>query len=81
MISYLWRALRLSQIVLKVGAAALATGFFADFAVGGGLVGLAFCDLFKVNFSVNVPWRERCVAHEFNDLPLYAGFIGTMKGI
>ena len=42
---------------MNVGAAVAAAGFFADFAVGGGLVGLAFFGLFKVNISVKVSWR------------------------
>lgn len=67
MISYLCRALRLSQIVLNVGAAAAVAGFFADFAVGGGLVGLAFFGLFNVKVSVKVSGKVSSGTTPFAD--------------
>lgn len=89
MISYLCRALRLSQIVLNVGAAA--AGFFADFAVGGGLVGLAFFGLFNVKVSVKVSvqslkWhhalrRPQGVPPDSCNSLLYAALYQAMKGI
>ena len=62
MISYLWRALRLSQIVFKVGATT-AAGFFADFAVGGGLVGFDFLDLFNCASSRGLNFQLAVVAY------------------
>ncbi len=89
MISYLCRALRLSQIVLNVGAAAAVAGFFADFAVGGGLVGLAFFGLFNVKVSVKVsgkvssgttPFADSGRATRFLQLSIVRGLVSGDEG-
>ncbi len=93
MISYLCRALRLSQIVLNVGAAAAVAGFFADFAVGGGLVGLAFFGLFNVKVSVKVsgkvsgkvssgttPFADSGRATRFLELSIVRGLVSGDEG-